>query len=293
MKEKIFLMLEGISVIIIKLWKHFLVIVDLIVLHQRSKLILLFVGIVLGIVIAYFLTTGSMIGLIKLTLTPAVIFTSVLLAARQFLYTREWNQKNTALNILYTSRKETAEAEKFMRNVFDISSNEDKQKPLSIVELHNILGVFLSDGTFVFHGNEKEEDGNQTQKISTEFLQHFKKIKDKNDDIVCGKEVLINIVNILNEYEYIALGCKQHAFDTQTVVRLAGPRIVTVFNFYANYIYHLRHDDRHKESKSLYRELEWLANEICEKYGVDTDYPKIIPVPTEEEYSTPFDKAKD
>lgn len=79
----------------------------------QSKILTRFIygilGILIGIIIHDLLRENGIDieNTLKIIVAPTVIFMSLLLTARQFVYNREWNKKDTAIKTMYISREKT------------------------------------------------------------------------------------------------------------------------------------------------------------------------------------------
>jgi len=217
---------------------------------------------------------------LKIILAPTVIFMSLLITARQFVYNREWNKKDTAIKTLYTSSAKTHEYNEKLNPILNTTYLMQHDKSLSIVDIHNKMGVFMNDGSFVFHGDEKDED---IQNIHNMEDSLYCKSFDKDID---GREIKTLITKILNEYEYICMACNLEIFDKKVVIELKGGGIIRTFKLFKNHIYHARYDTRHNYGDELYKHFEMFTNDI-----IDVSKSEKIKKSNEIVYKTPFDDS--
>ncbi|GEM_PF-6693996 len=249
-------------------------------IHRMMYIIL---GFLLGVgVVAYLTLNGIDIkDSIKLV-SSLLIVISIILASAQFLYNRQWNQKDAAIKGLYTSNKKTTELNSKLNRYLDTNYKIEHNEPLDIVDIHNKMGVFLDNGKFVFHGDETQESIKHIQSKYKNYAQEF-------DDKIKGREIESLIKDILNEYEYISTACMKGIFDKDIVMSLKAAGIVRTFNLFSNYIYHVRYDKRHNYGDRMYSNFEEFATEISNSLYKDDKYSQYrIRKPTKSEYITPF-----
>ncbi|MFK5976468.1 MAG: hypothetical protein QM493_08175 [Sulfurovum sp.] len=117
-------------------------------------------GVLLGILLHDLLSENgiNIKDTIKIIIAPTVIFMSLLITARQFVYNREWNKKDTAIKTIYMSSEKTLNYNEKLNLVLNTTYLMEHNKTLSIVDIHNKMGVFMEDGRFVFHGDETDKD---------------------------------------------------------------------------------------------------------------------------------------
>jgi len=209
---------------------------------------------------------------------------------KQIEITNKWNKKEAAIKALHEYPKAIKDSRLYLNKHLKVNFRIEKNKNFTIAEIHNELGVFLQDGCFVFHGEQTQKDiqncrQSETKPNEKEYITQF----DENKN---GRETYNHIINLLNEHEYLAMACNKDIFDKETVIELKGTGFIAVFNLFANYIYHLRYDDRHGRNERLYIHLENFAKDvedILKKKGV-TNIRAVLK-PQEKDYSTPFKRC--
>ena len=208
--------------------------------------------------------------------TSALIFISIVLGIINYNYVKEWNRKKAAVEALHNSKKLLKPAIRVLDKEINIQEKIINNYVFTIQELHNIIGVFLKDGSFVFHGEETPKDRLKVHNKDNGFIKRFQKYN--------GREIYEYIEDILNEYEYLCMAANQNIFDKSTLIELRGSGIVRIFNMFSNHIYHLRHDKRHNFGGRLYFHLEAFATEIGEELELEVRKPK------DDEYLSYFDR---
>lgn len=254
--------------------------------RHTEKIVYGLLGVAVGLCIAAYWVAGdgkSLFDWAKVVVTPTVIFSSLIITAKQFAYNREWNTKEAGVKAVYVSRGKTAKENAKIDPLLNTTKKLEENRPLTIREIHNKMGVFLKNGRFVFHGEHTDDDIRHIhENEQSGYVMQF-------DNRINGREVEKTIKAILNEYEYICMGCNLGIFDKDVVVELAAIRIVGTFNIFINYIYHLRYDKRHEYGKFLYNHFESMVKEIVDKRAFGL---KIAPEPQECDFITPFQKRK-
>lgn len=202
--------------------------------------------------------------IVKIVLTPTIIFTSLVLTAKQFAYNREWNKKDAANKALYASKSKINEYIDALSTHFNLRQMMRNNQIAKIQDIHNAMGVFVksSNGTelydFVYHSaSPKQEDIRRVhEKIDSDYITEF-------DSSINGKDIERAILSLLGEYEYLCMSCKYEIFDHNAVIELIGPNIVTTFNTLSDYIMHLRIDSRHGGGRShVYEYFESFSKDI-------------------------------
>jgi len=210
-----------------------------------------------------FLIVGTYTGLfiaekkIKVSyIMPVVISMSIILTAWQFGLTRRWNKKEAGIKGAMEVSEKIFEVNKKLNKIIDINKAVDDIRRLTLDEIHNSMGCFMKDGTFIHHGEHSSDDW---ENINTTTGNFCKKFNDSFD----GKEVIHWIESILNEYEYVCLACQEDVFDKKTVKDLMAGKIVMTCHIFYNYILHLQYDERHKGANpSTYEQLVTFAKEL-------------------------------
>ena len=141
------------------------------------------------------------------------------------------------------------------------NSNNWNKSQLAITEINNInarLEPLIKELRKMLNYGERKESY-KTSEIHSQF-GHFKnKGKDfefqKSNDID-GQDVKDVIINLLNNFEYIATGVNLGIFDEKVVKKLWGSKMPYAYNMFEHYIKHLRTE--HKWEK-VYIEMETLV----------------------------------
>jgi len=189
-----------------------------------------------------------------------LISLSVVIASQQFKFNRQqaeyanrWNKKQLAISRLHDSRHTLKEFQNKLHGHLEILER-DKDNPFELKEIHDIIGVRLNDGTFVFHGEHTSED---IKKIPKEQPNQdtFSALNFKED--TDGREIKDNILNFLGEYEFICSAVNNDVFDDEIVKRLFQSNIVRIYSIFKPYIEHLQ--TTHKYGKVVFCELEKVA----------------------------------
>jgi hypothetical protein len=215
-------------------------------------------GMLVGLFLAYSYYSwnhGTHMADVLKSLSPLVILLSVILASRQFVYNGDWNKKDAAIKAIYTSREKTGKYNRSLNKILKTSYKFEHNESLTIAEIHNYMGVFLVDQTFIFHEKKSVQDKSLIHNdTSCSYLREF-----KNND---GTKVSKYITLILNEYEYISMACMRDIFDKKVIMELRGDSFIKTYNLFINYIYHCRYDQRHNGGDSVYEYFEYFVKEI-------------------------------
>lgn len=212
--------------------------------------------------------------------TSLLILASIIMAIINYRYIKKWNQQKAAIDALHSSKILLKKHIQKLDKEINIQDKLIHNKVLTIQELHNLIGVFMEDGSFIFHG---EHSDNHIDCVHTRNNGFIKEFKEKSK----GRKIYVAIEEILNEYEYLCMAANQGIFYRKTLIELRGSGIVRIFNLFSNHIYHLRYDKRHGFGPRLYSHLENFANEIGELLGLEVSKPK------KNEYSSTFEKKAD
>jgi hypothetical protein len=139
-------------------------------------------GFVVGVVITIFFLSEHVLlmDILKISLAPLAIFTSVLLASRQFVYVREWNKKDAASKALKEFVDKYNTIVEALQPHINLRQRIRNQEKLSIEEIHNLMGVFCIDErdnnkyNFIYHGAQTQDDIKCIHKIDTsKYIQDF------------------------------------------------------------------------------------------------------------------------
>lgn len=234
-------------------------------------------GVFVGLGVAYWYiehtAQSSLLDLLK-SMSPAAILLSVMLASRQFAYNTVWNKKDAANKALYASQKHISQYMTTLSKHYDVRERMRNKKTISIVDIHNMMGVFVQDGTnkdgkyvyrFVFNGDDVTDNDikNTHIKHDTGYATSFDHSRD-------GREIERTLLALLNEYEYICLSTRKDIFDKETIIELIGPSIASAFIVFHDYIMHLRIDNRHGRGRyKTYIEIEKMY-EVIRGYKKNT-----------------------
>ncbi|MDM5272102.1 DUF4760 domain-containing protein [Sulfurovum sp. zt1-1] len=198
-------------------------------------------------------------------ITGGLIAVSAGIAAQQFRFNRKqaekanrWNTKQLAATQMHASRKVIKEAISDLHGKFEIL---EQKGPYSLYEIHDAIGVMLSSGKFVFHGEETEDDIKLIPDEQHEKSK-YRAISFRKD--VNGREIKDNILKYLGEYEYICVSLNNKIFDEETVRMFLEYGIIRAFMIFENYIDHLQkvHGD-----KTTYLELQTVATRYINDNG--------------------------
>ena len=109
------------------------------------RLLYVTLGISIGFVISafYIVEHIGLIDALKITLTPSIVFVSVFLASRSYIYTRDWNKKNSANQALYRSKEKINEHIDYLSPFFNMRQMMRNGEVASIQDIHNAMGVFI------------------------------------------------------------------------------------------------------------------------------------------------------
>lgn len=234
---------------------------------EKKHYILIFIALLIGVAIGLVLF-AYLFGLSEKTLNiikaGSIIFVgiSVLIGiyqlsanVRQIRYSNDWNKKQLATIRIHESDKTLKESISILHPTLAVVER-NPDDPYEIYEIHNQMGVFLKDETFVFHGEQTDDDIKKLPEDDKQREKHINQFKKKFK----GRKVRDNIVALLNEYEYISLNVNCGIFDKETVMRLFEIKLLRTFLKFKKYIIHLRED--HKYGQTVYIEFEKFAKEI-------------------------------
>jgi hypothetical protein len=188
------------------------------------KEILISVGI-LGslILVAYFLPFDPCSEIMQKTIVIAKVFLAlgVILAAFQFYFNQQqlknnnsWNKSQLAITEINKINTKLEPSIKKLRKELEYG---ERKEPYKVSELHDKFGKFENNGKkFVFYKNDEN-----------------KKFSD-------GRDIKDTIINLLNNFEYIATGINLNIFDEEVVKKLWKSKLPYAYKMFESYINHLR-----------------------------------------------------
>lgn len=192
-------------------------------------------------IVAYFLPFNPNGETTKKILTVSRIFLAlgVVFAALQFYFNQKqlensnnWNRSQLAITEI---NKINSKLEPLIKELRKMINYGERKEPYKTSELHCQFGKFKDDGKdFEFHKNDKND------------------ILSKN-----GQDIKDTVVNLLNNFEYVATGVNLGIFDEQVAKKLWKSKLIYAYKMFEKYINHLRTE--HNWGK-VYIELEKLAN---------------------------------
>ena len=217
--------------------------------------------------------------------SPMAILLSVMLASRQFVYNAEWNKKEAARASLGVFVKKYNSIIESLHPVLNLREKIRNRDVIPIQDIHNIMGVFIRDGSgyrFVYHGTQTQEDIKHIHtQVTSGYATSF-----RND--INGMVVERSIIALLNEFEYIAAFMKNETLDAEIVIKLLGSTILNSYIIFEPYIHHLRNDCRHggdsDTRNGVYEQFEDMAKSIAIELKDDHAFNKI----NEKKTKTPF-----
>jgi hypothetical protein len=209
------------------------------------KEILISVGI-LGslILVAYFLPFDPCSEIMQKTIVIAKVFLAlgVILAAFQFYFNQQqlknnnsWNKSQLAITEINKINTKLEPSIKKLRKELEYG---ERKEPYKVSELHDKFGKFEDNGKkFVFYKNDENKN-------------------DENKKFSDGRDIKDTIINLLNNFEYIATGVNLGIFDETVTKKLWKSKLVYAYKMFENYINHLRIEH---DWKNVYIEMEKLA----------------------------------
>ena len=223
-------------------------------IYERYKPIIVgLIFILLLVLIAYLATflpikenseiTKKLVFLSKLALSVGVIVAAFqfYLNKEQLEQTNEWNKKQLAITEV---NKINEKLEKKIQKLMKILNYGERKEPYKISEIHCCMGKFKENcKDFEFHN--KDSGTKNTDGIKNLCLEYD------------GQDVKNTIINLLNDFEYIATGVNMDIFDENVVKKLWRGKLIYAFDMFKNYIHHLRIEHGWE---NVYTELEYLAN---------------------------------
>ncbi len=203
---------------------------------------------------------NEIINVIKVLGSLMLVF-SIGIAANQFRLNRKQFEKNNEWNTKQFGITETHQSRRIIKNAINELIKDldviERKKPFEVFEIHNAFGVFLTDGRFVFHGEQSDKDMRLLpESRNDEHICRFKKNTD-------GRQVKNILLDLLGEYEYIALGVNNKTFHKESVLSLVAGPIRRNYYLYHKYIKHLQY--HHKYGKSVFSEFRKLGIELSWK----------------------------
>ena len=225
-----------------------------------KTILLTFLGlfIVAILIIIFLYANEATVNKIKV-ISSLLIAVSVVIAALQFRLNRkqiertnEWNTKQFGVTETYKSRRTIKEAINKLIKDLDVI---ERTKPFEVYEIHNAFGVFLSNGSFVFHGEQTDEDIRLLPKDDDDN-GHISRFKNDTN----GRDIKNLLLDILGDYEYISLGINNGTFHRETVLKLVAGPIRRNYKLFYKYIKHLQH--HHKYGKAVFSEFRKLGIEL-------------------------------
>lgn len=186
---------------------------------------------------------------------------------KQIKYSNEWNKKQLASNRLHESRKVIKAAHTELHSILSVKERPINE-PFEIHEIHNAIGVFSNSGDLIFHCEHCDEDIKNLPQDHEQKSEHINKFEKDID----GRRIKDSILELLGEYEYIAMNVNQEIFNKKTVTDLMGMPFIQTYKVFSEYINHLRFE--HNFGASIYKEFETLAKEI-EIERIDASVSKI------------------
>ncbi len=100
-------------------------------------------------------------------------------------------------------------------------------------------------------------------------ILHKNQITKFCDDAHKDSKERAAILEILNNYEFIAVGVREKAFDFNLYKRMSYGTVVRDWDCFKSFVYDLRQKN---DRKTLFQEFEWLAKKFKKnKLKADTD----------------------
>lgn len=222
-----------------------------------QNILWLLLGLVSGILIILFLMNFDekiihivkAIGSLMIVLSIGIAINQFRLNRKQFEKNNEWNTKQFGITETHKSRRIIKDAINELVKDLDVM---EKKEPFEVYEIHNAFGVFLTNGTFIFHGEAKDDD----MRLLPEHNYndgHISRFKENID----GRKVKNTLLDLIGEYEYIALGINHGTFHKKSVLALVSGPIRRNYYLYHKYIKHLQH--HHKYGKKVFSEFRELG----------------------------------
>ena len=199
------------------------------------------VFLILLCLVAYFLPFNPAGEITKKILAVSRIFLAlgVVFAALQFYFNQKqlensnnWNKSQLAITEI---NKINSKLEPLIKALRKIINYGERKEPYKTSELHCQFGEFKDKGKdFEFHKGDK------------------KNVLNKD-----GQDIKDIVVNLLNNFEYVATGVNLGIFDEKVAKKLWKSKLIYAYKMFKNYINHLRTEHNWK---NVYIELEKLAN---------------------------------
>jgi len=231
---------------------------------EQSILWILF-GVMIAIlsIASFFSFDDKIINIIK-ALGSLMLVVSLGIAANQFRLNRkqfeknnEWNKKQLAMTQAHTVLDNITKHIEVINPILNYRERKkNKATPYSVAEIHNAMGIFMEDGSFVFHGQHSKDDyKNLPREQKDEHIIHF-------IDEIDGLAVKDSIYGLLNEYEYLAAGVNNDILDEDVIKSLMCSPIRDAFRLFEVYINHVI--KKHDGNENMYLQIRnFIANNRC------------------------------
>ncbi len=157
--------------------------------------------------------------------TLSLLAITALIAFYQLKANHEWSRRKQSLVQLIDGRPSMTESIRYLNANINY---REKKDAMSLAEIHKFICG--------------EEDHNKNPEIT----------KD-------GKEIKHHIFNILNYYEFLAIGIKQRICDEEVIKNSARGSLLKAQKVFGEYIAHLR-TEKHTNNPNLFIEIQYLAS---------------------------------
>jgi hypothetical protein len=167
---------------------------------------------------------------------------------KQFQQNNEWNKKQLAMTEAHSVLKNINKYLEVLNPILKYRERKKNNlKPYAIYEIHNAMGVFMKDNSFIFHGQHSKEDYKRLPEESDG--EHISYFIEEIDGIL----VKDSIYSLLNEYEYLAAGVNNGILDEKIVKSLMYTPMKDAFRLFEVYINHVINN--HDGNKNMYLEI--------------------------------------
>jgi len=233
----------------------------------EQSILWILVGVMISIlaIAVFFSFDDKIINIIK-ALGSLMLVISLSIAANQFRLNRkqfeknnEWNKKQLAMTQSHTVLDNITKHIEIINPVLNYrerKKSKSKVIPYSVYEIHNAMGVFMEDGSFIFHGQHSKEDyKNLPREQKNKHIIHF-------IDEIDGLAIKDSIYGLLNEYEYLAAGVNNEILDKEVIKSLLCSSIKDVFRLFEVYIDHVIKN--HDGNENMYLQIrKFIESNEC------------------------------
>lgn len=208
-------------------------------------------GVVFGIIIiavfmnfdSEIISTIKALGSLMIVLSIGIAINQFRLNRKQYEENNKWNKKQLAMTQAHTVLDNITKHIEIINPILHYRERKKNNlKPFEVYEIHNAMGVFMEDKSFIFHGQHTKDDYKNLPRVQNdEHIIYFM-------DDVDGLLIKDSIYGLLNEYEYLTSGVNNDILDEAVIKSLMYSSIKDAYRLFEKYISHVikNHDGNEK-----------------------------------------------